>query len=230
MLIQLQFSEVQPKGLEKNQNPSVTEILSTGVINIMKNKNDVFTYLNPAFDISKLEDFLVPQHFEFGGHGKPIYVNTQYPWDGNEKLDIGRCPINNPLGIYFKDLDFSDGLSSRIVLKFEGFETGLFLYVNGNFVGYSEKNFLTTEFDITNKLVRGVNRIAIILFKYSKGSWFMDQDMWRLGGIFRDVKLVFMPLTHIIDINNRSTLLDDNIQGNLNFLYILLNKIMPILI
>ena len=178
--------------------------------------NDVFTYLNPAFDISKLEDFLVPQHFEFGGHGKPIYVNTQYPWDGNEKLDIGRCPINNPLGIYFKDLDFSDGLSSRIVLKFEGFETGLFLYVNGNFVGYSEKNFLTTEFDITNKLVRGVNRIAIILFKYSKGSWFMDQDMWRLGGIFRDVKLVFMPLTHIIDINNRSTLLDDNIQGNLN--------------
>ena len=178
--------------------------------------NDVFTYLNPAFDISSLESFEVPQHFEFGGHGKPVYVNTQYQWDGNETLEIGRCPINNPLGIYFKDLDFSNGLQSRIVLKFEGFEMGLFLYVNGQFVGYSEKNFLTTEFDVTNFLIRGVNRFAVIVFKHTKGSWFMDQDMWRLGGIFRDVKLVFMPLTHIIDINNRSTLAENNYEANLN--------------
>ena len=181
-----------------------------------KFSDDVFTYLNPAFDTSKLESFDVPQHFEFGGYGKPIYVNTQYPWDGNENLKIGHCPVNNPLAIYFKDLDFSQGLSSRIVLKFEGFEMGLFLYINGEFAGYSEKNYLTTEFDITNKLVRGANRIAIIVFKYTKGSWFMDQDFWRLGGIFRDVKLVFMPLTHIIDINNKSTLLEDNRQGRLN--------------
>lgn len=177
---------------------------------------DVFTYLNPNFNIDTLNSFDVPKHFEFGGFINPQYVNTQYPWDGKEDVKLGHAPINNPLGIYFKDLDFSDGISNKIILKFEGFETALYLFVNGEFVGYSEKNYVNTEFDITQFLVKGINRIAIMVFKYSKGSWFIDQDMWRFSGIFRDVKLLIQPFTHILDIDNKSILSEDNKTGFLN--------------
>ena len=109
-----------------------------------------------------------------------------------------------------------NALSERVVLNIGGFNSSLYLYINGVFVGYSEKNFTPTEFDITNYLVKGVNRIAFIVFKYSKQSWFLDQDMWRFGGIFRDVSLKFIPLTHIEDIDNRSFLNEDNTTGILD--------------
>lgn len=177
---------------------------------------EVFNYLNPNFNIETLDDFVVPKHFEFGNYLNPQYVNTQYPWDGKEEVKIGHAPINNPFGIYFKDIEFTEGISNKIILRIEGFETALYAFVNGEFVGYSEKNFVNTEFDITNYLKRGINRIALLVFKYSKGSWFLDQDMWRFSGIFRDVKLVINPYTHIFDIDNKSVLADDFKTGILD--------------
>ena len=172
--------------------------------------------LSPNFDINSLNEINVPGHFELNGYGQPQYVNQQYPWFGKEDVKLGNAPINNPLGIYFKDIEMNRPLSERIILEIGGFNSALYLYLNGYFIGYSEKNFTPTEFDLTNYLVRGVNRIALIVFKYSKQSWFEDQDMWRFGGIFRDVNLKFIPFTHIADIDNRSFLSEDYSTGILD--------------
>ncbi len=174
---------------------------------------DVFTYLNVNFDITKLDDIKVPSHLEFNGYLKPIYVNTQYPWDGKEQVEIGHAPKNNPLGLFFKEFELDEGISNKIIISIDGFETALYCFVNGEFVGYSEKNFVTTEFDITQFVKKGINRIAFMVFKYSKGSWFLDQDMWRLSGIFRDVNLVIQPFAHIVDIENKSILSENNTTG-----------------
>ena len=172
--------------------------------------------LSQNFDINSLDEICVPGHFELNGYGKPQYVNQQYPWFGKENVELGKTPKNNPVGVYLKDFEMKNALSERIVLNIGGFNSSLYLYINGVFVGYSEKNFTPTEFDITNYLLKGVNRIALIVFKYSKQSWFLDQDMWRFGGIFRDVSLKFIPLTHIEDIDNRSFLNEDNTTGILD--------------
>lgn len=200
-------------------NGKSNEVLLSGkwkFIFLNRFNNEIFNYLNPNFNIDSLNDFDVPMHFEFGGYLNPQYVNTQYPWDGLEEVKLGHAPINNPVGIYFKDIELAEGVSNRMVLRIEGFDTALYAFINGEFVGYSEKNFVNTEFDITNYLVKGVNRIALMVFKYSKGSWFLDQDMWRFGGIFRDVKLIINPYTHIFDIDNKSVLAEDNVTGLLN--------------
>ena len=175
--------------------------------------NDVFSYLNPNFDISTLDTIQVPGHLEFQGYLNPIYVNTQYPWDGKEDVKLGRAPRKNPLGLYFKDIELKEGISKKVILELGGFDTALYCFVNGQFVGYSEKNFVNTEFELTKYLVKGINRIAFMVFKYSKGSRFLDQDMWRLSGIFRDVKLKFVPYTHIFDVDNKSILSDNGTTG-----------------
>ena len=78
--------------------------------------NDVFSYLNPNFDISTLDSIQVPGHLEFQGYLNPIYVNTQYPWDGKEDVKLGRAPRKNPLGLYFKDIELKEGISKKVIL------------------------------------------------------------------------------------------------------------------
>lgn len=192
--------------------------------------DEVEFLLSPNFDINSLGEINVPGHFELNGYGKPQYVNQQYPWFGREQVELGKTPKNNPLGIYYKDIEMKNPLSERVVLEIGGFNSSLYLYINGSFIGYSEKNFTSTEFDITNYLFRGINRIALVVFKFCKQSWFEDQDMWRFGGIFRDINLKFIPFTHIEDINNASFLNDDlttgildvkvNIKGNITNCYL----------
>ena len=220
-------------------NPEITEI------NALKNHSDHRTYINGRInsfslngewkfryfnnfsddinflllsnvDISGFDVIKVPGHFELQGYGKPKYVNQQYEWSGVEQVELGKSPKNNPCGIYFKDFEMKNNLTERVILKIDGFNTALYLFVNGNFVGFSEKNYTTTEFDLSNHLIKGINRIAFIVFKYSKMSWFSDQDMWRFSGIFRDVSLEFVPFNHIFDIKNASTLLEDNSTGVLD--------------
>lgn len=178
--------------------------------------DDINFLLLPNVDIRSFDSIKVPGHFELQGYGKPKYVNQQYEWSGVEDVELGKSPKNNPCGIYFKDFEMKNSLTERVILKIDGFNTALYLYVNGNFVGFSEKNYTSTEFDLSNYLKFGINRIAILVFKYSKMSWFNDQDMWRFSGIFRDISINFVPFNHIFDINNRSTLLDDNTTGILD--------------
>lgn len=166
-------------------------------------------YLNENFDITDCEEIKVPSHIELNGFDKPQYTNTMYPWEGKEDVKLGEVPKNNKIGVYFKDI-FVDIDDKDYFIEFEGFEGALYLYVNGQYVGYSTKNYTTSTFNLNNVIKEGKNRIVVVLYKYSFISWFCDQDMWRFFGIHRNINFVTRNRFHIVDFKNSSVL-----QGNL---------------
>lgn len=163
--------------------------------------------LKSDYEIKDLKNILVPSHIELSGYSKPQYLNIMYPWEGYESLSYDEIPSKNPVGVYFKDIEIND-LNFDYYIEFNGFESGLYLYINSKFVGYSSFNFEVSKFKINDFLVKGKNRITILVFKYSFASWFKDQDMWRMSGIFRDVNLIKVNKTHFKDISNKSSLKD----------------------
>ena len=153
-------------------------------------------------DEDKLKDVEVPLSLELQGYGKPQYVNTQYPFDGYSNSNIGDIPsVNIPCFVYQRDLEITkEDLAKRIIINFKGFESGLFLYINNKFLGYSENLYLDSEFDISNLLIEGTNKIHAIVSKYSSSTWLSNQDFFRFMGIFRDVSISKYPKNHIFDI------------------------------
>lgn len=172
-------------------------------------------YLDKDYPLKELKKILVPAHLELNGIGKPQYLNLVYPWEVYENIKYDEIPSKNPCIIYFKDIDI-DSKDYDYVLEFNGFETGLYIYVNGKFVGYSNQNFENSQFDINKFISLGKNRICIVLFKYSFASWFKDQDMWRMSGIFRDVNLLKLNKKHLVEIKNDSILSEDYETGKLD--------------
>lgn len=147
------------------------------------------------------DEIAVPAHIQMQGYGTPMYVNQIYPWSAREDIRPGQIPNENPIGSYITYFDRSllkDNTDTRIV--FHGAESGLALWVNGKFVGYSEDSFTPSAFDITDYLVEGKNKIAVNVYRFTSGSWLEDQDFWRFSGIFRDVELQSIPRVHINDL------------------------------
>lgn len=144
----------------------------------------------------------VPGSIQLQGLGQIQYLNTRYPWEGYEKLEFGQVPSKyNPTVNYVRYFTVDPELSGKeIHVRFEGVESAMAVWVNGSFVGYAEDSFTPSEFDITNLIVPGENRLAVQVFQFSSGSWLEDQDFFRLSGIFRDVELIGVPEYHIRDI------------------------------
>ena len=99
------------------------------------------------------DNIQVPGHMELQGYGKPQYVNTIYPWEGKEHL---RPPFisekDNPVGSYVRYFDLNDALKNkRVFISFQGVETAMYVWLNGEFIGYSEDSFTPSEFDISMK-------------------------------------------------------------------------------
>lgn len=161
-------------------------------------------YLEPGFDINALKDIKVPSQIELNGYAPLRYSNIDYDWEGQEDVKPWSLPKKNSVGIYFKDIRLKDISSKDIFLEINGFESAVYLYINGFYVGYSSNGFVTNRFRINPYLQSGINRIAILVFRYSISSWVTDQDMWRMTGLFRDVNLVSLPLSRIENITNRS--------------------------
>ena len=144
----------------------------------------------------------VPGHMEMQGYGAPHYTNTTYPWDGSEALTPPRIPaIYNPTGCYAREWELPEHFSGRrIHLVFDGAESAMYLWVNGRFAGYSEDTFTPAEFDVTEWIHEGKNRIAVMVVHFCSGSWLEDQDFWRFSGLFRDVWAVSLPACHVRDL------------------------------
>ncbi|MGL4997644.1 MAG: glycoside hydrolase family 2 TIM barrel-domain containing protein [Cetobacterium sp.] len=144
----------------------------------------------------------VPGHMELQGYGDPQYVNTMYPWDGRENLEPGEVPKEfNPFGIYKKEFKVpKDWKNKPVYISFQGVESCLELYCNGQFVGYSEDSFTPSEFDLSPYIKEGKNEIKAKVYKWCSGSWLEDQDFWRLSGIFREVYLYSTPNVHLRDM------------------------------
>ncbi len=154
------------------------------------------------FDVTSFDDIIVPGHIQLQGYDKPQYVNTQYPWEGHEQLVPPQIPMKrNPVGSYVKFFDVDkELLGKETFISFQGVETAIYVWLNGEFVGYSEDSFTPSEFNITPYLKEKNNKLAVEVYRYSTASWLEDQDFWRFSGIFRDVYLYAVPEIHVRDM------------------------------
>jgi len=145
----------------------------------------------------------VPGNWQTQGFDYPIYTNITYPWSGYENITPPNAPtVYNPVGSYRRTFTLSAGWESqKKIIHFDGVESAFYLWINGNYVGYSEDSYAPSEFDISAYAVTGINTIAVQVFRWSDGSWLEDQDFIRLSGIFRDVYLYPTPKTHIYDFS-----------------------------
>lgn len=154
------------------------------------------------FDVTSFDDIIVPGHIQLQDYDKPQYVNTQYPWEGHEQLVPPQIPKKrNPVGSYVKFFDVDkELLGKETFISFQGVETAIYVWLNGEFVGYSEDSFTPSEFNITPYLKEKNNKLAVEVYRYSTASWLEDQDFWRFSGIFRDVYLYAVPEIHVRDM------------------------------
>ncbi|MDU7439490.1 MAG: beta-galactosidase, partial [Clostridium sp.] len=163
------------------------------------------------FDVSGFDYIEVPGHIQLQGYDKCQYINTMYPWEGHDELRPPHISKTyNPVGSYVKYFEVNDRLKDKqTFISFQGVETAFYVWLNGEFVGYSEDTFTPSEFDITEYLKDGSNKLAVEVYKRSSASWIEDQDFWRFSGIFRDVYLYAVPKTHINDIFVKTELSND---------------------
>ena len=154
------------------------------------------------YSVSEWQDIAVPAHIQLEGWGKPQYTNIPYPWEGREALVPPQIPTEyNPVGSYVTFFDIEKEYSGmNTYISFQGVECAFYLWVNGEFVGYSEDSFTPSEFDITPYVKEKDNRLSVEVYRFSTASWLEDQDFWRFSGIFRDVYLYFTPSVHVRDI------------------------------
>ncbi|MCM1257822.1 MAG: DUF4981 domain-containing protein [Roseburia sp.] len=155
-----------------------------------------------AYDCSTWDDIRVPAHIQMEGYDIPQYANTQFPWDGREELKPGEIPERfNPVASYVKYFEVPEHMKGKeIRISFQGVESGMALWLNGTFVGYSEDSFTPSDFELTPYLKDGVNKLAVQVFKWTAGSWCEDQDFFRFSGIYRSVFLYAVPALHVEDM------------------------------
>ncbi|VGO15868.1 Beta-galactosidase [Pontiella desulfatans] len=153
-------------------------------------KDRPLDFFQAGFNAAGWGTIPVPSSWEMKGHGQPIYTNSKYPFTANEPF-IDRT---NPVGSYLRDFEVpADWKDQRIILHFGGVSSAFYVWLNGELVGYSQGSRLPAEFDVTQQLKAGKNRLAVQVFRWSDGSYLEDQDMWRLSGIHREVLLLAQP-------------------------------------
>ena len=170
----------------------------------------------------------VPCHIEMAGYDKPHYTNVLYPWEGKvyrrpayalgeDRTEAGSFSEAdyNPVGSYRKVFDLAQGLrGKRVCICFEGVEQAMFVWLNGQFVGYAEDSFTPSEFDLTPYMKDEGNVLAVEVYKNSTAAYIEDQDFFRFFGIFRNVTLYAKPKLHVEDLWAKPWLSEDLAKGS----------------
>lgn len=172
-------------------------------------------FYREGYDISHFGRIQVPGHIQTQGYDHMHYINTMYPWDGQEELRPPRISREyNPVGSYVKEFELEESLKGKkLFLSFQGVEAAFYVWLNGSFVGYSEDSFTPAEFDITPFIKDKKNKLAVEVYKRCSGSWLEDQDFWRFSGIFRDVYVYAVPRIHVQDLFVKAELDDSYEKG-----------------
>ena len=157
-------------------------------------------------DTTSFDTIPVPSCWQVLGYDKNQYTNVNYPIP----FDPPYVPDENPAGVYVKEFVLSEEEKmDRVYLNFDGVDSCYYVWVNGQFVGYSQVSHSGSEFDITDKVIDGVNRLTVIVLKWCDGTYLEDQDKLRFSGIFRDVYLLLRPENHIRDYFVHTDLSED---------------------
>ncbi len=172
---------------------------------------------SPDVDCKGWADIRVPAHIQLEGYDIPAYVNTQYPWDGHEQIWAGEIPERfNPVASYVKYFHVPDAMAGKpLYISFQGAESALAVWLNGQYVGYGEDSFTPSDFDLTPYLKEGENKLAVQVFKWTSGSWTEDQDFYRFSGLFRDVYLYTHGDVHVQDLRVEARLDDTYANADL---------------
>ena len=187
------------------------------------------TFYREDYDRSRWDKITVPGHIELAGYDKVHYINVMYPWEGmyyrrpvgvaEEKYTKGQFSEAdyNPVGSYVTKFDLPEHFEGkRVVISFEGVEQAMYLWINGQFVGYAEDSFTPSEFDLTPYIRKEGNLLAVEVHKRSTAAYLEDQDFFRFFGIFRDVKLYARGDVHVEDMWVKPILHEDNKTGALS--------------
>lgn len=170
------------------------------------------------YDCKSWDEIRVPAHIQMEGYDMPIYTNTTYPWEADEFIKPGEVPeIFNPVASYVKYFTIPENMKNkRVCISFQGVESGFALWLNGHYVGYSEDTFDPSDFELTDYIIEGENKLAVRVWKWTSSSWCEDQDFYRFSGIFRDVFLYVVPCAHVEDLSVVPTLNDTFDEGTLS--------------
>lgn len=164
-----------------------------------------------SYDCRNWTDIRVPGHIQMQGYDTPQYVNSQYPWDGREEVWTDEIPVEyNPVASYVKYFTLPEYMEhERIFISFQGAESGIAVWMNGQYAGFAEDSFTPSEFDVTPYIKAGENKLAVQVFKWTIGSWCEDQDFYRFSGLFRSVYIYTVPQLHIWDMKVQPQLSSD---------------------
>ena len=153
-------------------------------------------FFKPPYPTIGFAGLPVPSVWQMNGYDHHQYVNIQYPFP----YDPPYVPVDNPCGAYLRPFKLSRmQTEGRVHLCFEGVDSAYYVWVNGHFVGYSQVSHSPDEFDVTEFVKTGDNMLAVLVVKWCDGSYFEDQDKFRMSGIFRDVYLLLREEEHIAD-------------------------------
>ncbi|MFT7160514.1 MAG: beta-galactosidase [Bacteroidia bacterium] len=166
----------------------------------------------PAYDASEWYKIDVPSNWEMRGHGTPIYTNITHPFF-NDYPNIN--DRKNPVGSYIRTFQVMDEWLDRdLILHFGGVSSAFYVWINGEYVGYSEDSRLPAEFEVSKFVKKGKNKIAVRVMRWSDGSYLEDQDHWRMSGIHREVYLLSVPKVRLSDFSIRTDL-DEKYENGL---------------
>lgn len=204
-------------GCEENRAYYIPFSESKNAIDLPREKSDRFISLNGEWkfklytniyehenlfeDWAEFDTIHVPSCWQNYGYDTHQYTNIRYPFP----FDPPYVPHDNPCGAYARTFD-CDMSEDKYYLNFEGVDSCFYVWVNDEFVGYSQVSHCTSEFDITDKLKKGANKLYVLVLKWCNGSYLEDQDKFRMSGIFRDVYILARPENHVRDFFIKTSL------------------------
>ena len=202
-------NRVSAKKLDRNASPYFKSLCGDWNFTFFDSVNEITEEdLLPEYEFPS-DTVTVPQSWQsFLGRGydTPNYVNVSYPFPA----DPPHIPDNNPCGLYSRAFYLSEGFAAReLYLNFEGVDSCFYVWVNGEFVGYSTVSHCTSEFYISPFTKTGRNEIKVLVVKLCAGSYLEDQDKYRFSGIFREVYILARAKSRIKDFYIRTTVSDD---------------------
>ena len=153
-------------------------------------------FYEEGFDPSAYDTIPVPSVWQNHGYDQHQYTNIHYPFPADPPF----VPQDNPCGAYLTSFTYAkDEKAPKAYLNFEGVDSCLYVWLNGEYVGYNQISHSTSEFDVTDKIREGENTLAVLVLKWCDGSYLEDQDKFRTSGIFRDVYIIKRPENHVRD-------------------------------
>ena len=182
-------------------------------------------FFEMGYNVDGWDEIPVPSNWEMLGYDKPIYNNVEYPHANTPPFIKARPGFNdggknygiNPVGSYVRTFEIPENWDGRrTYIHFGGIYSAAFVWLNGEYIGYTQGANNVAEFDLTNYLKKGENKLAVQVFRWSDGSYLECQDMFRMSGIFRDVYLYNVPKASVRDHYITSKLSDNRSHADIN--------------